>query len=330
MLIFNGEFLGWSAGLALSLFALGYIFFFWMTHWVFILLAAGAIMTYGFKWARIFLVRLIIDYEADNGNGRVIIERLLPHPTLPETVQFPLQQAAQGSPEVNTKGLFNTLVTQLKGLRFLRGFVIGDLTLKGPAAPFGITMYSIKDPAGLKVQLEQDWKKIDGLKGRERAEKERNEQIDRMTVAVSKGIAQGMAEMAVTQGISDGFTKISEELARMRAAALLPAPTSDADLPENDYPWSLKTARAGGGKMHAKSAGSQTVEGDVSASDQPGEAAPADSSAPEPPVDPAQAPLGATELTSFAAPTEPPAPGAPPASPAPANGSPASSPTNPK
>ena len=330
MLVFNGEFLGWSAGLALSLFAIGYIFFFRITHPVFVLLAAGAIMTYGLKWARIFLVRMIIDYEADNGNGRVIIERLLPHPTLPETVQFPLQQAAQGSPEVNTKGLFNTLVTQLKGLRFLRGFVIGDLTLKGPAAPFGITMYSIKDPAGLKAKLEADWKKIDGLKNRERTEKERNEQIDRMTVAVSKGIVQGMAEMAVTQGISDGFTKISEELARMRAAAaLLPPPTSDADLPENDYPWSLKTARAGGGRMHAKPAGSQTVEGDASASDQP-DAAPGDSSAPEPPVDPAQAPLGSTELTSFSAPTEPPAPGAPPASPAPSNGSPAPPLANPK
>ena len=79
----------------MSLAALLYAFFFLLPHWVFILLMAGAIMVYGLKWARIFLIRMIVDYDADNGNGRVIIERLLPHPTLPETVQFPLQQAAQ-------------------------------------------------------------------------------------------------------------------------------------------------------------------------------------------------------------------------------------------
>jgi len=150
---------------------------------------------------------MIVDYDANNGDGRVIIERLLPHPTLPETVQFPLQQAAQGSPEVNTKGLFNTLVSQLKGLKWLRSFTIGDLTLRGPAAPFGITMYSIKDPAAVKAQLEADWKKIESIKNRKNAERERAEQIDR-----------------VSEGLLKGVRKLTEELNLQTLPVVLVAP----------------------------------------------------------------------------------------------------------
>jgi hypothetical protein len=46
----------------------------------------------------------------------------------------------------------------MKGVAWLRNLTIGDLTLRGPAAPFGITMYNIKDPAGVKAKLEADWK----------------------------------------------------------------------------------------------------------------------------------------------------------------------------
>ncbi len=207
LLIFNGEFLAWTVGLIVSLLALAYVFVFLFTHWAVILLVAGAIVTYVLKWARIFLVRMIVDYDANNGDGRVIIERLLPHPTLPETVQFPLQQAAQGAPEVNTTGLFNTLVSQLKGLKWLRGFTIGDLTLRGPAAPFGITMYSIKDPAAVKAQLEADWKKIESIKNRKNAERERAEQIDR-----------------VSEGLLKGVRKLTEELNLQTLPVVLVAP----------------------------------------------------------------------------------------------------------
>src|SRR6185295_3048230 len=98
---------------------------------------AGTIVWYIFRWAGTFFIRMIVDYDAANGDGLVIIQRLVPHPTLPEVVQFPLQQAAEGSPEVNTKGLVNTLILQIKWLAFLRPFTVGDLTLRGPAAPFG-------------------------------------------------------------------------------------------------------------------------------------------------------------------------------------------------
>ena len=291
MLIFNLEFLTWSAGLAAALALLAYAFLFLFSHWILILAAAGAIVVYGLKWARIFLIRMIVDYDADNGNGRVIIERLLPHPTLPETVQFPLQQAAQGSPEVNTKGLFNTLVPQLKGLKSLRSLVIGDLTLRGPAAPFGITMYSIRDPDNVKKKLESDWKKIEVIKNREKAEKERAENIDRMTVAM-------------TQSIVQGFALIKDNLPRPEPPALPPAQYPSPDPMEWEPAWSLKTARAGGGSVRPKPTRPAPPKPEEE------ETAVTESDAPEPPVDLAQAPLGATELTtsdSSPAETEPPA-----------------------
>jgi hypothetical protein len=194
MLMFNFEFLGWTVGLLAILAVLAYVFVFWITHWAIVLLVAGAITIYILKWARIFLVRMIIDYDANNGDGRVIIERLLPHPTLPETVQFPLQQAAQGAPEVNTRGLINTLVSQMKGVAWLRNLTIGDLTLRGPAAPFGITMYNIKDPVGVKAQLEADWKKIEAIKNRRNADRERTEQIDRVSEGLVKGVHKLLTE----------------------------------------------------------------------------------------------------------------------------------------
>ncbi len=193
--MFNFEFLAWTLGLLATLAALAYVFVFWITHWAVVLLVAAAITLYILKWARIFLVRMIVDYDANNGDGRVIIERLLPHPTLPETVQFPLQQAAQGSPEINTKGLINTLITQMRGVKWLHQFTIGDLTLRGPAAPFGITMYSIKDPVGVKAQLEADWKKIEALKSKRNAERERAEQIDRVSEGLLKGVSKLKEEL---------------------------------------------------------------------------------------------------------------------------------------
>ena len=80
MLMFNFEFLGWTVGLLATLAALAYVFVFWITHWAIVLLVAAAVTIYILKWARIFLVRMIVDYDANNGDGRVIIERLLPHP----------------------------------------------------------------------------------------------------------------------------------------------------------------------------------------------------------------------------------------------------------
>jgi hypothetical protein len=194
MLMFHAEFVAWTIGLLATLAVLAYVFVFWITHWAIVILVAAAITIYILKWARIFLVRMIIDYDANNGDGRVIIERLLPHPTLPETVQFPLQQAAQGSPEVNTRGVINTLITQMKGVKALHQLTIGDLTLRGPAAPFGITMYNIKDPVGVKAQLEADWKKIEAIKNRRNADRERIEQIDRVSEGLVKGVTKLLTE----------------------------------------------------------------------------------------------------------------------------------------
>ncbi len=305
LLIFNGEFLFWTIGLIVSLLALAYVFVFWITHWVIILLVAGAITTYVLKWARIFLVRMIIDYDANNSDGRVIIERLLPHPTLPETVQFPLQQAAQGSPEVNTKGVINTLISQLKGLKFLRGFTIGDLTLRGPAAPFGITMYSIKDPAGVKAKLEADWKKIETIKSKKNAERERKEEIDRMTIAVSEGIVKG-------------FVKVQEELNLQSLPPVVivqspqvPPPSPFPPPEPSPMPWppieSMPTAAERAGPRPAQPASAERPpEGDAPSSEQ---LATAEASSLGKPVDPSVAPLGSTELAESKSDLSP-APGA--------------------
>ncbi len=169
--------------------------------WLLLIVAAMAalIVWYVFRWASAFFIRMIVDYEASNGDGLVIIQRLIPHPTLPEIVQFPLQQAAEGSPEVNTKGLLNTFILQVKWLAFLRPFTVGDLTLRGPAAPFGITMSGIQDPGGVKSRIQADWKKIAVIKNKKKAEADRKEDIDRMTVAVTQGLLTatrlGMVEL---------------------------------------------------------------------------------------------------------------------------------------
>lgn len=234
------------------------------------------LVTYILKWARIFLVRMIVDYDANNGEGRVIIERLLPHPTLPETVQFPLQQAAQGSPEVNTRGLLNTLIVQLKGLQWLRQFTIGDLTLRGPAAPFGITMYSIKDPAGVKAKLEADWKKIEGIKAKERAEKDRTEQIDRMTIAVTQGLVQGLSQLRQDN--------------QPLPPVLPPPPAAPPDPGSLEWEpvWALR--RAAPARPSASAPPSEAAQEQA---EEEGELF-----QPEEPVPPSEAPLGATELTT--------------------------------
>lgn len=189
LLLLRGDFLLTTLLVLVGMAGLAYLTILFPA-WLLLIVAvmAAVIVWYVFRWAGTFLIRMIVDYEAANGDGLVIIQRLLPHPTLPETVQFPLQQAAEGSPEVNTRGVFNTIVLQVKWLNFLRPFTVGDLTLRGPAAPFGITMSGIQDPGGVKTRIQADWKKIAVIKNKKKAEADRKEDIDRMTVAVTQGL----------------------------------------------------------------------------------------------------------------------------------------------
>lgn len=200
---------------------------------------AALIVWYIFRWASTFFIRMIVDYEAANGDGLVIIQRLIPHPTLPEIVQFPLQQAAEGSPEVNTKGLFNTFILQVKWLTFLRPFTVGDLTLRGPAAPFGITMSGIQDPGGVKARIQADWKKIAAIKNRKKAEADRKEDIDRMTVAVTQGLLTaarlGMVEVkAQATGVEFKpdtlLSKAEKEVKQQIAEPPTPSPSGSEPL----------------------------------------------------------------------------------------------------
>jgi hypothetical protein len=191
----KGEFMLWTGGLVLVLFLLALAFVTWfdqdlVAQGLVIVIAAAAVVGYVFRWSREFLIRMIVDYDANNGDGRVIIQRFVPSPTEPEYVQFPLQQAAEGSPEINTRGLINTLITQLKVFKGLRAFTIGDLTLRGPAAPFGLTMRNIRDPGAVRGKLDADWKKIAALKAKEKAKRDREEEIARMRMAVTDGIVE--------------------------------------------------------------------------------------------------------------------------------------------
>ena len=91
LLLLRGDFILITLLVLAGILALAYLLYLFRT-WVLLIVAAMAaiIVWYIFRWAGTFLIRMIVDYEAANGDGLVIIQRLLPHPTLPETLQFPL------------------------------------------------------------------------------------------------------------------------------------------------------------------------------------------------------------------------------------------------
>jgi hypothetical protein len=230
----KGEFLLWTAGLLVVFAVLAEGFVNWfdkdvVAQALIVVLAAAAMVFYVLRWAREFLIRMIVDYDANNGEGRIVIQRFVPSPTEPEYVQFPLQQAAEGSPEINTRGLLNTLVTQLKFFGDLRAFTIGDLTLRGPAAPFGVTMRNIRDPAGVRAALDKDWKRIAALKAKDKAKRDREEEIARMRTAVVDGIVEALKKPELQAIIAPPPPPPPAPMEWTPAAALRPA-----DLPPED------------------------------------------------------------------------------------------------
>lgn len=165
--------------------------------WLAALAMSIAVVVTALRWARYFLVRMVVDFDANRGEGQVFIERLIPAPNLPETVQLALQDAAEGASSVNTTGLINTLITILEPLKFLRFFSVGDLTLRTRSGNFSMTMFSIQDPEGVKDYIQKSWKKIAAFKAKQQQEAERKEQIERMTIAVAQGLRQAHEELKV-------------------------------------------------------------------------------------------------------------------------------------
>lgn len=198
LLIFKTDIFAWMMGTLLVLLflaaagVLGYL-----PIEVAALAMSIAVVVTGLRLARYFLVRMVVDLDARNGDGVVLIERLVPAPNLPESVQLSLRDAAEGSSSVNTLGLLNTLVTVLKPLRFLRIFTVGDLTLRTTSGEFAMTMYGIQDPVGVKAQLQGYWKKIAALKAKQQAERDRQEQIERMSIAVAEGLRRAQDSLKV-------------------------------------------------------------------------------------------------------------------------------------
>lgn len=196
-----------------------------------------AVVITGLRLGRYFLVRMVVDFDARNGDGAVIIERLIPAPTLPESISISLQDAAEGQPEVNTKGLINTLITVLKPLTFLRIFTVGDLTLRVRGSDFSATMYGIQDPVGVKNQLQGYWKKISAIKAKQQAERERLEQIERMSIAVAEGLrrAQETLKVQLVRPV-DGEAPAAPNGAHLPAAEDRPTPAPDAGPPTPPAP----------------------------------------------------------------------------------------------
>lgn len=156
------------------------------------LIVAAAIMTIAvvvtiIRWARYFLTYMIIDVYGDEGKGSVTVQRLIPSPNLPESVSMSLQDAAEGVAEVNTLGIFNTLITVLRA-GWLRAFSIGDLKLRPKTGVAVLEMFNIQDPESVRDRIQAYWK----VRAKEKAEKARRdeaeEQIRRMTVAVAQGM----------------------------------------------------------------------------------------------------------------------------------------------
>lgn len=159
------------------------------------LIMTAAVMSLLLRWARFIAVMMTVDLDANNGEGLIIINRLIPAPNLPESVQLSLQDAAEGASEVNTVGIINTLITVFRPLRFLRVLSVGDLTLRAKGSDFKMTMYNLQDPEGVRKQIQSYWKSIAKVISDEKRKKERAEQIEQMTLAVAAGVKQAFTEL---------------------------------------------------------------------------------------------------------------------------------------
>lgn len=188
MLLIRPEFFLWGAVSLLAVAALwlanvlGYIDIIWLALGVAVIAAATF-----WRWGRYFLTYMTVDPFANNGNGRVSVERLIPAPNLPEQVEMSLQDAAEGVVEVNTIGLLNNIITILRPLRFLRILTIGDLTLRTKSGAAKLTMYNIQDPESVKDRIQKYWKEISKKQSAKKAQEEEEAFIRRMTVAVAQG-----------------------------------------------------------------------------------------------------------------------------------------------
>jgi hypothetical protein len=200
VLFLRPDFLIW---LLATLLIVGVTAFLHIWGWLGDILIAALIMTVAvmallIRWARFIAVIMTVDLDANNGEGLIHIDRLIPAPNLPESVQITLQDAAEGSSEVNTVGIVNTLITVFKPLNFLRVLSIGDLTFRARGSDFKMTMYGLQDPDGVKKQVQGYWKAISKVMMAEKMKKERTEEIERMTVAVAAGVKQAFTELRNT------------------------------------------------------------------------------------------------------------------------------------
>jgi hypothetical protein len=188
LLLLRSEFFLWGILTALvMIIAFAASFFGWID-----LIVAAAIMSLAVvvtivRWARYFLTYMVIDVYAGEGKGSVRVERLIPSPNLPESVEMSLQDAAEGVAEVNTLGIFNTLITVLR-FGWLRALSIGDLKLRPKTGVAVLEMFNIQDPEGVRNRIQAYWKIIGGARAERARREEAEEQIRRLTVAVAQGV----------------------------------------------------------------------------------------------------------------------------------------------
>jgi len=193
------------------------------------LIMTAAVMALLLRWARFVAVMMTVDLDANNGEGLIVINRLIPAPNLPESVQITLQDAAEGPSEVNTVGLINTLITVFKPLRFLSLFSIGDLTFRAKGSTFTMTMYGLQDPEGVRKQVQGYWKAISKVMNAEKLKKERAEEIERMTMAVAAGVKQAFTELNNPTAIAPPAVEASQS-----PGGAAPEPPQSAGLQDSD------------------------------------------------------------------------------------------------
>jgi hypothetical protein len=123
-------------------------------------------------WGPTFLVQMVVDFDAKNGDGIIRIQRQIPSLTMPEQLEFPFDEALDGL-EIDTSNFFSTLIStpplnNIKAFTVLKQLVFGDITLRNKGNNVKAVMCNLQNPAGLKDRLSGYRKKRDEYRKRKK------------------------------------------------------------------------------------------------------------------------------------------------------------------
>jgi hypothetical protein len=205
-MFFNPVFL-MLVGLALLalLVCIGLVIFASFPVWLPALVLVAAVAVFVWVWGPTFLVQMVVDFDAKNGDGIIRIQRQIPSLTMPEQLEFPFDEALDGL-EIDTSNFFSTLIStpplnNIKAFTVLKQLVFGDITLRNKGNNVKAVMCNLQNPAGLKDRLSGYRKKRDEYRKKKKEvedkakEAERKkEDLERMILAVAEGIKKAQQE----------------------------------------------------------------------------------------------------------------------------------------